>query len=531
MVRGQGSGATGLSARHDGEGDGEGVGYRSAEEVRRAVEAMWRHSQLLSALLHERQYLPAAAAQQTSNPAAAAPAAAAAAAELPTGGPAPNPTATAAAEGGAEAAARAEAEAVWARAGEQVGGEVQRVMAPLSRLLLALHGGGRGGTGGTRGTGGAGGAEVMRGDDELGGEGWDGREGKRDREWGGGEGEECEEEGAVGWVERVEALRVVRARGRAVRKKRWRASRRAEQAVAWQQREEQRQAVEARIDAWRARVMERDAQASMARQQQAEEEAREKRERAQLQKQVDVLMLVARLRELRRLRVLCARRHGRVVEGEEEAFMRAVREAVQQEDAWGDVHAHEEGRGGAEGYEKGRGEAEEQEEGRVGVEEEARLRACVWEQAAAEARTAVGGSGGDGGDGGDNGGMEEAGQGQGQADVCGSREGGAHHVSLHGLAAVRCQWDAFLLPLPCSAPTPHPHRSLGALVPHTSHAHQLLASTSSFSAPAAPPAAAAAAAASLPPGVQAPGSSVPPFWVPGPPPATSEWRRYLVGND
>ncbi|CAI5990859.1 unnamed protein product [Closterium sp. NIES-65] len=318
--------------------------------------------------LHERERLPAAAPQGAAWGQPRGSVAAAAPSEpLPTAEPAPKPTAAAAAaeKMAAAAAAREEAEAVWARAGEQVGGgEVQRLMAPLSRLmvplsrlmaplsrlLLALQGGGRGGTGG------AGGAEVMRGDDEVGGEGWDGREGEQDgeRRRGGGEegGEEGEGERAVGWVERV-----VRARGRAVRKKRWRATRRAQQTVAWQQwalcmggscfsprsplssllpfplisslladpsptiplssntplptfplhtplshgwplcgragcrgwvgqREEQRQVVEARIDAWRARVMERDAQASMARQQQTEEEAREKRERAQLQKQV-----------------------------------------------------------------------------------------------------------------------------------------------------------------------------------------------------------------------------------------------------
>ncbi|CAI5979716.1 unnamed protein product, partial [Closterium sp. NIES-65] len=304
---GQGSGTTGTIGRSDGEGGGE----RSVEEVRVAVETLWRHSQLLSAicaphsapiprtarpappcplptpltgtsvqspppltnhtltvtisfplmhlsltlslplLLHERERLPAAAPQGAAWGQPRGSVAAAAPSEpLPTAEPAPKPTAAAAAAEtmAAAAAARAEAEAVWARAGEQVGGgEVQRLMAPLSRLmvplsrlmaplsrlLLALQGGGRGGTGG------AGGAEVMRGDDEVGEEGWDGREGEQDgeRRRGGGEegGEEGEGERAVGWVERVEALRVVRARGRAVRKKRWRATRRAQQTVAWQQ--------------------------------------------------------------------------------------------------------------------------------------------------------------------------------------------------------------------------------------------------------------------------------------------------------
>ncbi|CAI5495290.1 unnamed protein product, partial [Closterium sp. Naga37s-1] len=260
-----------------------------------------------------------------------------------------------------------------------------------------------------------------------------------------------------------------------------------------------------------------------ARQQQAEAEAREKRERAQLQKQVDALMLLARLRELRRLRGLRARRHGRVVEGDEDAFMRA-------------------------------------------------------EQSAEEARASVGGSSGDGRD---AGGMEAC-QGQSHRGDRGSRERGAqsaragesggkeglpscdglpvlssaaaHHLSLHGLAAVRRQWDAFLLPLPCSAPTPHPQvprRPLGALVPstsHTPHTRQLLAATSfmregllPFSAPAAPAAGSApVAAASLPsgahaagahaPSAHAPGASVPPCWVPAPQPATSEWRRYLRKN-
>ncbi|CAI5475476.1 unnamed protein product, partial [Closterium sp. Yama58-4] len=243
--------------------------------------------------LHERQCLlaaaPAAAPGDEQASSVAAAAAAAPWAPLRTAPPVPSPTAAAraaeaAAAGetaGTAAAGWAEEEAVWARAGEQVGGQVQRLMSPLSRVLLALQGEESGETQvdeGMRGAGGNG-----REGERAGGEG------RRDIECvrGGGTevGDEEAGEGAVGWVERVEALRVVRARGRAVRKKRWREKRRAEQAIAWQQREQQRRVVEARIDAWRARVMERDAQASMARQQQAEEEAREKRERAQLQKQ------------------------------------------------------------------------------------------------------------------------------------------------------------------------------------------------------------------------------------------------------
>ncbi|CAI5979714.1 unnamed protein product, partial [Closterium sp. NIES-65] len=82
--------------------------------------------------------------------------------------------------------------------------------------------------------------------------------------------------------------------------------------------------------------------------------------------QVDALMLVARLRELRRLRGLRARKRGRVVEGDEDAFMRAVREAVREEDSRGVVHELKEGRGGAEGHEKGRGDGEEAEGGERG---------------------------------------------------------------------------------------------------------------------------------------------------------------------
>ncbi|CAI5495291.1 unnamed protein product [Closterium sp. Naga37s-1] len=194
---GEGRGATGASVRSEVGGDREGAGYS----------------------LHKGQCLPPAAAaaapgaQQASNRAATAPWA-----PLRPAGPAPKPTALAAAESAAEAGARAEAavradaQAVWARAGEQVGGEVQRLMAPLTRLLLALQG-----TGGTAGVGG--------GDEER-WEGGGGREAGSDGGWGsaaegcGGEdagkgGETSGSERGGGWVERVEALRVVRARGRA----------------------------------------------------------------------------------------------------------------------------------------------------------------------------------------------------------------------------------------------------------------------------------------------------------------------------
>ncbi|CAI5963866.1 unnamed protein product, partial [Closterium sp. NIES-64] len=141
---GEGRGATGASVRSEVGGDREGAGYS----------------------LHKGQCLPPAAAaaapgaQQASNRAATAPWA-----PLRPAGPAPKPTALAAAESAAEAGARAEAavradaQAVWARAGEQVGGEVQRLMAPLTRLLLALQGTGRTagvGGGGTAGVGGGG---------------------------------------------------------------------------------------------------------------------------------------------------------------------------------------------------------------------------------------------------------------------------------------------------------------------------------------------------------------------------------------
>ncbi|CAI5937922.1 unnamed protein product [Closterium sp. NIES-64] len=247
---GEGRGATGASVRSEVGGDREGAGYS----------------------LHKGQCLPPAAAaaapgaQQASNRAATAPWA-----PLRPAGPAPKPTALAAAESAAEAGARAEAavradaQAVWARAGEQVGGEVQRLMAPLTRLLLALQGTGRtagvggggtagvggGGTagvggGGTAGVGGGGTAGVGGGDEEERWEGGGAREAGSDGGWGsaaegcGGEdagkgGETSGSERGGGWVERVEALRVVRARGRAVRKKRWRATRRAQQTVAWQQ--------------------------------------------------------------------------------------------------------------------------------------------------------------------------------------------------------------------------------------------------------------------------------------------------------
>ncbi|CAI6005943.1 unnamed protein product [Closterium sp. NIES-64] len=260
---GEGRGATGASVRSEVGGDREGAGYS----------------------LHKGQCLPPAAAaaapgaQQASNRAATAPWA-----PLRPAGPAPKPTALAAAESAAEAGARAEAavradaQAVWARAGEQVGGEVQRLMAPLTRLLLALQGTGRtagvggggtagvggGGTagvggGGTAGVGGGGTAGVGGGDEEERWEGGGAREAGSDGGWGsaaegcGGEdagkgGETSGSERGGGWVERVEALRVVRARGRACRG-------RAEGGAGG--------VVEARIDAWRARVMERDAQESM----------------------------------------------------------------------------------------------------------------------------------------------------------------------------------------------------------------------------------------------------------------------------
>ncbi|GJP31105.1 hypothetical protein CLOM_g9338 [Closterium sp. NIES-68] len=405
MGGGRGAGYASSGDGWPGGGERGGEGDWSGEEVRRRVKGMWRHAQLLQAVLHERHHLPAA-------PHAAAPCAAqqaaphalpqAAVPQLPVRAPAPphamlrsaalppaaQVTARPAAKTAAEAAARAalEAEAVWAAAGERLGEELVQLMQPLARLQEMLgegrqdEGGGRGEereASGGRAERGRGGGEE--GDREEAGEGYEGMRG-----W--------------GWVERVEMLRVVRARGRAVRKKRWRGRRRAQQAAACKQCEEQRSAVEARIDAWRGRVMARDARETQARQQQREEEAREKRERAQLQKQVDALLLLERLRELRRLRVVKARRQGLALAGEDDGFMQAVRAAVEEEDRRGG--AWEDDRGGGAKEDDGGGAAEEEERGRgvdledkrEGVGEERRGGGCgtVVGQGAEDGRGDVG---------------------------------------------------------------------------------------------------------------------------------------------
>ncbi|GJP33829.1 hypothetical protein CLOM_g18335 [Closterium sp. NIES-68] len=565
MGGGRGAGYASSGDGWPGGGERGGEGDWSGEEVRRRVKGMWRHAQLLQAVLHERHHLPAA-------PHAAAPCAAqqaaphalpqAAVPQLPVRAPAPphamlrsaalppaaQVTARPAAKTAAEAAARAalEAEAVWAAAGERLGEELVQLMQPLARLQEMLgegrqdEGGGRGEereASGGRAERGRGGGEE--GDREEAGEGYEGMRG-----W--------------GWVERVEMLRVVRARGRAVRKKRWRGRRRAQQAAACKQCEEQRSAVEARIDAWRGRVMARDARETQARQQQREEEAREKRERAQLQKQVDALLLLERLRELRRLRVVKARRQGLALAGEDDGFMQAVR-AAGAEDGRGDVGwmdvavagKEQQGKGGEGKERQGKGGEGKERQGKGGEGKERQGKGSEGKE-----RQGKGGEGVNGSE--ERQGKEGVGPPHStHLQLLHSRltyaSAAGPRLPLYELVAVRRQWDAFLLPSPAHLPSPQlqrpqvspvPRAPPAAQTPQCPHIPPLRALTSSiqgaFFASAAPPAAANAGVASASathsvathdahlttshlPGTHDTSSPVPPCWVRAPRPSNSEW--------
>ncbi|GJP33828.1 hypothetical protein CLOM_g18335 [Closterium sp. NIES-68] len=583
MGGGRGAGYASSGDGWPGGGERGGEGDWSGEEVRRRVKGMWRHAQLLQAVLHERHHLPAA-------PHAAAPCAAqqaaphalpqAAVPQLPVRAPAPphamlrsaalppaaQVTARPAAKTAAEAAARAalEAEAVWAAAGERLGEELVQLMQPLARLQEMLgegrqdEGGGRGEereASGGRAERGRGGGEE--GDREEAGEGYEGMRG-----W--------------GWVERVEMLRVVRARGRAVRKKRWRGRRRAQQAAACKQVcvmlggfiqpclrftnncEEQRSAVEARIDAWRGRVMARDARETQARQQQREEEAREKRERAQLQKQVDALLLLERLRELRRLRVVKARRQGLALAGEDDGFMQAVR-AAGAEDGRGDVGwmdvavagKEQQGKGGEGKERQGKGGEGKERQGKGGEGKERQGKGSEGKE-----RQGKGGEGVNGSE--ERQGKEGVGPPHStHLQLLHSRltyaSAAGPRLPLYELVAVRRQWDAFLLPSPAHLPSPQlqrpqvspvPRAPPAAQTPQCPHIPPLRALTSSiqgaFFASAAPPAAANAGVASASathsvathdahlttshlPGTHDTSSPVPPCWVRAPRPSNSEW--------